>query len=185
MEKNAYTNDIASAEAKGKEEGGGGGDFSSQLKGVIRKTLQAQENVELYFVPKYTNLFGPNCFDGATEEEMSILAPGTVLTMEQVFESSNYDFLKILFGIKDIDTWIGFNSWGSGAPKSLLGENGEAEYIEFEIDNSGKHPLYIGQYLEHYIGIAFPADNKKGIVLDYDFETETFTVIEYGSVLFY
>ena len=166
--------------------GNSGEDFSTQLKKVIRKTLQAQENLEVYFVPKYTNLFGPNCFDGATEEEMSILEPGTVLTMEQVFESSNYDFLKILFGIKDILTWIGFDSWGSGAPKSLLGEYGNAEYIEFEIDDSGiKHSLYIGQYWKHYIGIAFPADNSKGIVLDYDFETETFTVVEYGSVIFY
>ena len=160
-------------------------DFSTQLKKVIRKTLQAQENLELYFVPKYTNLFGPNCLNGATEEEMSILEPGTVLTMEQVFESSNYDFLRILFGIKNINAWIGFDSWGSGAPQSVVGRYGEQTYIVFDT-GGGKRLLNIGTYSGHDIGIGFPVVNaNKGIVLDYDFETETFTVQSYGSIIFY
>ena len=127
-------------------------------------------------------MFGPDCFNGATEEQMSVLAPDTTLTLEQAFIAENYDFLRLLFGIKDITTWFGFDSWGSGAPKSLLGDFGNAEYIVFsEGSNETKTQLNIQTYYRHYINITFPDNySNHGIQLSYDIETETFTVIKYG-----
>ena len=157
------------------------GDFSTQLKEIVSEAQQAISENRAYFKPNYTVLFGPNCFDDAvTEEQMSVLTPGTTLTLEQAFIAENYDFLRLLFGIKDITTWFGFDSWGSGAPKSILGVPGE--YIVFsEGQDEIKTRLNIQEYYMHNINIAFPNNfSDHGIQLSYDIETETFTVIKYG-----
>ena len=175
----------------------GGGDFSTQLKTILTDASQhinlesSQQSV--YFIPKYTFLFGPD--ESGEAEERRPLQEGTVLTMEQVFDAENYDFLKLYFGLVNIQNWVsGPNSFGSGVPKSILADyDSHASilfYYEPRQEGGGVTRMTIAPYGEYReeldqwfynIYIEDPFNYTNILTLVYDYKTETFKVVEYHS----